>query len=212
MSPARTQTLDSPRGGRDTPRNFNPRREGCARGLRATMRRAAALLAQRLPAAVEAAQPSTSAAAVQWSRAFSSTAAPQAPVHIEEEVYNRRAALLRSLVGAHRGHRTRDGARQGHLLSGQRRRRSRCSPLHAAHRFASLAGNGSSSSWATGCPPRPLIRGWRPMRWWSAMWTCLSRWGSFPCFAACMARCGWGRTYLHSRTPLARYRACWSAA
>lgn len=61
------------------------------------MRRAAALLASRLPAgaALEAGQPSTSASVAvvaQWGRAFTSTAAARVPVHPEEELYNRQGA------------------------------------------------------------------------------------------------------------------------
>ena len=59
-------------------------------GPRATMRRAAVLCARGAPslwAALEV-QPSTSSA-VQLGRAFTTAAAARAPVHPEEEVYNR---------------------------------------------------------------------------------------------------------------------------
>ena len=53
------------------------------------MRRAAAcLLTRGLPALAEA-QPSTSAVASQFARAFTTASAARAPVHPEEEVYNR---------------------------------------------------------------------------------------------------------------------------
>ncbi|PSC72532.1 Gamma carbonic anhydrase-like mitochondrial [Micractinium conductrix] len=63
------------------------------------MRRAAALLASRLPAgaALEAGQPSTSASVAvvaQWGRAFTSTAAARVPVHPEEELYNRQRQFI----------------------------------------------------------------------------------------------------------------------
>lgn len=59
------------------------------------LRRAASLLAQRGSVALEACQPSTSAeAAGQWARAFTATAAARAPVHVEEELYNRQRQLI----------------------------------------------------------------------------------------------------------------------
>lgn len=62
------------------------------------MRRAAALLAQRLApgaAALEICQPSTSVAAPGvWARAVTSTAAARAPVHPEEELYNRQRQFI----------------------------------------------------------------------------------------------------------------------
>ncbi|KAL4443528.1 hypothetical protein ABPG75_011265 [Micractinium tetrahymenae] len=62
------------------------------------MRRAAALLAQRLApgvAALEICQPSTSAAApAVWVRAVTTTAAARAPVHPEEELYNRQRQFI----------------------------------------------------------------------------------------------------------------------
>lgn len=57
------------------------------------MRRAAALLGQRLApgvAALETCQPSSTVATPGlWARAVTSTAAARAPVHPEEELYNR---------------------------------------------------------------------------------------------------------------------------
>ncbi|KAI3428094.1 hypothetical protein D9Q98_006477 [Chlorella vulgaris] len=58
------------------------------------MRRAAALLAQRLPAVLDASQPSTSSVGVQWCRAFTSSGSRPAPIHPEEEVYNRQRQLI----------------------------------------------------------------------------------------------------------------------
>lgn len=142
--------------------------KACAPGGRpATMRRAAALLAQRLqPAAtaLEIYHPSTSAALpVAWARAVTSTAAAHAPVHPEEELYNR---LVRGRK------------RRGAMVAA----RARCSPLppppaRAEVRLVhptTLAGSDSSSSWATGCQPQHQTPGWHPTRLSWGMWTCTS--------------------------------------
>lgn len=54
------------------------------------------------------------------------------------------------------------------------RRRGLCPTGH--HLAADFAGSGSSSSWATVCPPRRQTPGWHPMPSLWAMWTCMSGW------------------------------------
>ena len=191
----RLRALHRPREAHRDPRAGHPAAPAAAsppsslQQAAGSMRRAVQALAQRAGAlaALEAGAPSTSGCAAQVGRALATSAAARAPVHPQEEVYNRCVQLAigsRWMAARRRGRRQRPaaGGRRRHCLAHPV---LACPALPPAVMPAAIAcdpdlgaGSGSSSTWGCGCPPRRPTPGWPPTRWWWATSTCTTGWAA----------------------------------